>query len=239
MNSIIVIPTYNERENIKRLVEAVFALNLGLHILVVDDNSLDGTREIAQEFCRSNPDQFFLLERPAKLGLGSAYLDGFRYALSKNYDYIFEMDADFSHRPAYLPDFLKALEKYDVVVGSRYINHTVNVVNWPLKRLVISFLASKYVRLFLGLKIFDPTTGFKVFHRRVLEKINLDKVKSRGYSIQFEVIYRAAKNGFSLGEIPIVFYDRIDGYSKLYSRVVWEAVYMVWYLRIMSLLGRI
>ncbi len=226
--SLVIIPTYQEKENLKPLVEQVLSVR-GLDVLIIDDNSPDGTGEIADRLARGTG-RVNVMHRSRKLGLGTAYLDGFRYALQAGYDYIFEMDADFSHHPRYLPDFLREIEKYDLVIGSRYLQG-VNVVNWPLRRLALSYLANLYARLVTGLKVRDCTSGFKCYRRRVLKKIDLGKVKSDGYSFQIELSYLAQKAGFRLKEVPIVFEDRHAGSSKLSGGIIWEAVFVVWRLR--------
>ena len=177
-----------------------------------------------------------LISRAGKLGLGSAYIEGFRYALKNNYDYIFEMDADYSHSPKEIKNFLKAIKKYDLVLGSRYVKG-VNVVNWPMKRLLLSFLANRYTRVITGLPVFDATGGFKCFRRNVLESIDLNKIKSNGYTFQIEMTFKAWKKGFSIGEIPIIFIDRTAGQSKMSKKIVHEAIFMVWKLRIRSIFG--
>ncbi len=208
-----VIPTYNEKDNVERLVVAILALKKDLHILIVDDNSPDGTGEIADKLAKEFA-EIHVIHRKGKLGLGSAYREGFRYALDKVAPLIFEMDADFSHDPAYLPDFLEKIKECDVVVGSRYING-VSVVNWPIRRLMLSYGANVYTRLITGLKLTDCTSGFKCFRREVLETIDLDTMKSDGYSFQIEMNYRCMVNGFRIGEVPIIFIDRHAGSSKM------------------------
>ena len=230
MNSLIIIPTYNEKHNIEPLAEKILALNKGFHILFVDDNSPDGTGEVADSLAEKHP-EIFVLHRQAKGGLGTAYLEGFRYALIQKYDLIFSMDADFSHHPKFLPDFLPMMEKYDIVLGSKYVGG-IRLHNWSFKRLCLSLAANKYVRLITGLKLNDCTCGFKCFKREVLESIDLEKVYSKGYSIQVEMIYRAHKKGFSIGETPIVFYSRYSGVSKMSWKVMLESFLMVFWLRL-------
>lgn len=229
----VVVPTYNERDNIERLVADILAQDEGIEVLVVDDDSPDGTGEIVDRMVTGNP-RLHALHRPGKLGLGSAYCDGFRLALDKGADYIVEMDADFSHDPAMLPVFFEKMKVFDLVIGSRYLNG-VSVVNWPLRRLMLSYFASVYTRFITGLKISDCTGGFKCFRRAVLESIDLSRIKSDGYSFQIEMNYRCVENGFRIGEIPIIFVDRHAGSSKMSRKIVREAVFIVWKLKIGSI----
>jgi dolichol-phosphate mannosyltransferase len=231
--ALIIIPTYNECDNVKKLVEDIHHYQKKVHILFVDDNSPDGTAKIIKVLQQDNK-QVHLLERPGKMGLGSAYLAGFKYGLGKGYDYIFEMDADFSHDPKEIPNFLKAIEDHDLVLGSRYIKG-VNVVNWPLYRLLLSYFANVYSRLATGLPVQDATGGFKCFRREVLESLDFSKVKSNGYAFQIELSFKAWKNGFRLKEIPIIFIDRVAGVSKLSKSIMWEAIFLVWKLRFNSI----
>ncbi len=236
MEKLVIIPTYNERENIGPLLEQLMALPYGLDVLVVDDASPDGTAALVEERMRGEP-RIHILKRPGKMGLGSAYRDGFRYALEQGAEYIFEMDADFSHDPAAIGDFLVAARDADVVLGSRY-KGGVRVVNWPLNRLILSRSANVYTRIVTGLPVHDATGGYKCFRRRALEGIRLDRVRSDGYAFQIEVSFKCWKRGFTLREIPIVFVDRRAGVSKMNRRIIWEAAGMVWRLRLMSLLGK-
>lgn len=231
MKCMIVIPTYNEKANLPVLIEEIFKHQIPFSILIVDDNSPDGTGLIADELSKQYPDRVHVIHRAGKMGLGSAYIEGFKYALKWGADYIFEMDADFSHDPRYLPDFIEKIKDYDVVVGSRYVNG-ISVINWPLSRLVLSLIASQYVRLITGLKLTDTTAGYKCFSRKVLETIDLDAVYSNGYSFQIEMNYRTTKLGFKIGEIPIIFVDRHSGTSKMSGHIVREALYVVWKLRL-------
>lgn len=235
--SLIVIPTYNEKDNIERITHAILEVEPSLEILIVDDNSPDGTGQIADELAQQDS-RIFVLHRQEKSGLGSAYIAGFKYALERDYEYIFEMDADFSHDPKSLPQFLEKMDEYDLVLGSRYIRG-VNVVNWPMSRLLLSYYANVYARLVTGLPVRDTTGGFKCFRRQVLEQIDLDAVESDGYSFQIEMTFKAWKKGFTICEIPIIFVDRLAGTSKMSKKIVREAIVMVWKLRIQSLLGRI
>jgi|SRR5687768_13068183 len=236
MEKLVIVPTYNERDNIGALLDRLLALPFGLEVLVVDDNSPDGTGELVQARKEADP-RIHLLSRAGKLGLGSAYVAGFRYALERGAQYVFEMDADFSHDPDSIGDFLKAAEHADLVLGSRYL-HGVTVVHWPLSRLILSYSANVYTRLITGLPVRDATGGFKCFRRRALEAVNLDGVKSDGYSFQIEMSYKIWRKGFRIVEIPITFVDRRAGVSKMNQRIVWEAAWMVWRLRLMDLLGR-
>lgn len=229
----VVIPTYNEKDNIERLVTLILGLGRDLHVVIVDDNSPDGTGETADDLS-GRFSEVHVIHRSGKLGLGSAYRLGFKYAINKAAPLIFEMDADFSHDPAYLPAFLDKIKECDVVVGSRYING-VSVVNWPIRRLMLSYGANVYTRLITGLKLTDCTSGFKCFKREVLEAINLDAIRSDGYSFQIEMNYHCMEKGFRIGEIPIIFIDRHAGSSKMSKRIVREAVVMVWRLRIGSI----
>jgi dolichol-phosphate mannosyltransferase len=237
LKAMVVVPTYNERDNIEKLVAQVLAQDPDIHLLVVDDNSPDGTGALVDKLAAAN-DRIHLLRRGGKLGLGSAYRDGFRVALEKGADYIVEMDADFSHDPATLPQFFAKMGDYDLVIGSRYLNG-VSVVNWPLRRLILSYCASVYTRLVTGLKISDCTSGFKCFRREVIEAIDLSRIKSDGYSFQIEMNYRCVERGFRVGEIPIIFIDRHSGSSKMSKKIVREAVVMVWKLKLGSLLKKL
>lgn len=227
--ALIIIPTYNESENIPELIPKVLSEDEHLEILIVDDNSPDGTASLVKDIMKENP-RVHILERKGKMGLGSAYIAGFKYALEHNYDYVFEMDADFSHNPDDIPNFLEAIKENDLVIGSRYISG-VNVINWPFRRLLLSIGASKYVRFITSLPIKDPTGGYKCFRKEVLEALDLDSVMSDGYSFQIELNYKVWKKGFRIKEIPIVFYERINGKSKMSKKIVREAIVRVWQLR--------
>jgi len=235
--SLVIIPTFNELENIRKLIPAVLSQDNSIHLLIVDDNSLDGTGNYVEEESRKN-DRIHLLKREKKMGLGTAYLAGFKYALKNDYDFIFEMDADFSHDPNELKSFLVAIKENDLVLGSRYING-VRVLNWPMTRLLLSFFASVYTRLITGLPVRDATGGFKCFRRKVLESIDLNKIKSNGYSFQIEMTFKAYSKGFKIKEIPIVFTDRVKGKSKMSKKIVREAVTMVWKLRLQHMFGKL
>ncbi|MGB4261879.1 MAG: polyprenol monophosphomannose synthase [Candidatus Cloacimonas acidaminovorans] len=235
MKTLIIIPTYNEIDNIEKLLEQVLAKSETIEVLVIDDNSPDGTA-LRVKFMQSSEPRIHILERPGKMGLGSAYVTGFKYALERDYDYIIEMDADFSHNPEDIPLLLNAAKKYDLVIGSRYCEG-VNIIHWPIKRLLISYFASKYVRTITRMPVKDPTSGFKCFQRKVLENIDLDKILSDGYAFQIEMNFRAWVKGFHIKEIPIVFTERKNGVSKMSRKIVWEAAWMVWRLEFMRILG--
>jgi dolichol-phosphate mannosyltransferase len=235
--AVVVIPTYNEAQNVKRLIPEIFKHVPQIHILFVDDNSPDGTADIIKKQMEQNPN-VHLLQRAEKNGLGRAYIDGFKVALDMGFEYIFEMDADFSHDPKELPNFLKEMDDYDLVIGSRYIKG-VNVINWPLKRLLLSYFANVYTRVITGIPIRDCTGGFKCFRRQVLEAIDFRRIKSNGYAFQIELNYKAWKKGFRIKEIPIIFVDRVYGESKLSRRIMWEAVFLVWKLRFLSLIKKL
>ncbi|CAN5118463.1 polyprenol monophosphomannose synthase [soil metagenome] len=236
--ALVIVPTYNERENATRIIERVLETDARLEVLVVDDASPDGTAEAVAMVAAANP-RVHLIKRGAKLGLGTAYIAGFRWALERNYQYVFEMDADFSHDPAFLPRFLAAAANADLVIGSRYLDGRANVVNWPMTRLLMSYFANVYARAVTGLPVWDATGGFKCFRRKVLEAIDLSAVKSNGYAFQIEMTFRAWKLGFRVVEIPIVFSDRMEGTSKMSRHIVREAVWMVWRLRFLSLAGKL
>lgn len=232
-DSIVIIPTYNEKENIEKIIRAINALDKQFHILVIDDGSPDGTAAIVKRLMQ---DEFagglFIVERPGKLGLGTAYIQGFKWALQHDYEYIFEMDADFSHDPADLPRLYSAChdEGYDLAIGSRYVSG-VNVVNWPMGRVLMSYFASKYVRFVTGFKVHDTTAGFKCYRRRVLQTIELDKIRFRGYAFQIEMKFTAYKIGFRIKEVPVIFVNRREGVSKMSGGIFGEAFFGVMRLR--------
>ena len=232
--ALVIVPTYNERENITRLIGAILEQDPRLEILVVDDGSPDGTGAIVEDLIQHEP-RLHILKRPRKMGLGTAYLAGFSWALQQCYDFVFEMDADFSHDPAHLAQFLRAIEDADLVLGSRYRNGKVTVVNWPIKRLLLSYFANVYARVVTGLPVWDATGGFKCFRRKVLEAIDLTHVRSNGYAFQIEMSFRAWRKHFKIVEIPIVFVDRTEGQSKMSRSIVREAIWMVWRLRYWAL----
>lgn len=233
MKALVIIPTYNEAENAAAIIAEVLKQDKNLDVLIVDDNSPDKTGQIVTDLKKKNK-RIHLLEREGKQGLGSAYVAGFKFAIENQYDYIFEMDADFSHDPVVLSQMLLEIENNDLIIGSRYING-INVVNWPLHRLMLSWFASKYVRVITGMKINDPTGGFKCFRREVLESINLDSILSDGYSFQVEMNFRTWLRKFRIKEIPIVFTDRRSGQSKMSKKIVREAIWMVWKLKFLAL----
>jgi len=236
--ALVIIPTYDEASNIPQLLPQVLSQDECIDVLVVDDGSPDGTGQIADRMASENS-RINVLHREKKLGLGTAYLAGFAWALEREYDLILEMDADFSHDPKHLPEFLEAIQDADLVLGSRYLDGRVTVVNWPMGRLLLSYGANIYARVVTGLKVCDATGGFKCFRRRVLEAIDLDGVRSNGYAFQIEMSLRATKKGFKIKEIPIVFVDRSDGTSKMSGRIVREAIWMVWRLRFQAIMGRL
>jgi len=235
--ALIIFPTYNEKDNIQKIVHAVLPLDLRINVLIVDDNSPDGTGELADRLAAEH-DRVNVMHREKKEGLGKAYLAGFRWAIECKYDFIMEMDADFSHGPEYIKDFLREIQNNDLVIGSRYISG-VNVINWPMARLLLSYYANVYTRVITGLPLRDGTGGFKCFRREVLEAINLDDVQSSGYSFQIEMSMRAWKKGFRIKEIPIVFVDRVAGSSKMSKKIMREAIWMVWALRLKSMFGKL
>jgi dolichol-phosphate mannosyltransferase len=235
MSKLIIIPTYNEKENIEKIILKVFSLDVDFDILIVDDGSPDGTANIVKKIQKSCPKKLHIVERTGKLGLGTAYIFGFKWALKNNYDYIFEMDADFSHDPDDLIRLYKACheEKGDVAIGSRYIKG-VNIVNWPMSRLLMSFFASKYVKIITGMPIHDSTAGFKCYKRSVLEKINLEKIQFVGYAFQIEMKFTAWKYGFNVVEVPVIFTDRQEGASKMSGGIFFEAFFGVMQMKIKS-----
>ncbi len=237
--AVVVVPTYNEIENIERLLRTVFSLQRNFHILVVDDNSPDGTAAAVEQSFNVYPDKLFLLQREAKQGLGTAYIAGFKWALNKGYDYIFEMDADFSHNPNDLIRLFNAChrEGNDMAIGSRYVRG-VNVVNWPMSRVLLSWLASKYVRLITGMNIYDTTAGFICYKKKVLQKINLDRIRFVGYAFQIEMKYKAYFGKFKIVEVPVIFTDRTKGESKMSSGIISEAIFGVMAMKFKSVFNR-
>jgi dolichol-phosphate mannosyltransferase len=236
--ALVVIPTYNEAANLPQLIPQVLAQDDRLEVLVVDDASPDGTGQLADSMAQREP-RVHVLHREGKLGLGTAYIAGFHWALEQGYDYVFEMDADFSHDPVHLKEFLKAAASADLVLGSRYLGGRVTVVNWPIGRLMLSYWANVYARWVTGLHIWDLTGGFKCFRTKVLQAIDLSQVRSNGYAFQIEMSVRAWRKGFRLAEVPIVFVDRTEGQSKMNRRIVREAIWIVPRLRLMAWFGRI
>jgi len=230
---LVITPTYNEKENIENIIRKVFSLSKEFHMLIVEDNSPDGTADIVKRLIQEFPDRLFIKERKGKLGLGTAYLDGFRWGLEHGYDYMIEMDADFSHNPEDLPRLYEACStgKGDVVIGSRYVDGKISVVNWPMGRLMMSYYASKYVHIVTRMKVFDSTAGFVCYSRKVLEKMKFDKVKFVGYAFQIEMKYTATRLGFRIYEVPIIFTDRVLGSSKMSMKIFKEAFFGVFNLR--------
>lgn len=235
-DSIVIIPTYNEIENISNIINAIFNLEKDFHILIIDDGSPDGTANVVKDMQQEHSNELFLIERSGKLGLGTAYITGFKWALQNKYDYIFEMDADFSHNPNDLPKLYNAcaIDGYDLAIGSRYVSG-VNVVNWPMGRVLMSYYASKYVQFITGLPIHDTTAGFKCYRRTVLETINLDKIRFKGYAFQIEMKYTTYKYGFKIKEVPVIFVNRELGTSKMNSSIFGEAIFGVLRLRLDSI----
>jgi dolichol-phosphate mannosyltransferase len=235
--TLVVTPTYNEAENVERLLNAVLSQDPSIDMLIVDDNSPDGTAQIVEKLQQNN-NRIHLIKRAGKMGLGTAYVAGFKYAIENKFDYVMEMDADFSHDPNEIPKFLKMIQDYDVVLGSRYING-VRILNWPIRRLILSYTASLYTRIITGMPIKDTTGGYKCFKRKVLESIDLEKIHSNGYAFQIEMNYKAWKKGFKITELPITFVDRTHGTSKMSKKIVYEAVLLVWKLKLQSLLRKL
>ena len=234
---LVIIPTYNELTNIENMLKSILALPGELSILVVDDNSPDGTGEYVKERSQSDS-RIHVIQREGKLGLGTAYVAGFKYLLSHDFEIAVQIDADFSHDPKVIPEFLDVINEYDLVIGSRYIQG-VNVINWPMKRLLLSYFDNIYTKVITGMPIQDATGGFKCFRREVLESINLDNIHSNGYSFQIEMNFKTFKKGFKCKEIPIIFMDRVEGVSKMSKKIVREAITMVWKLRFKSIFGRL
>lgn len=238
MKKLVIIPTYNEKENVRSIINAVFALEQDFHVLIVDDSSPDGTANIVEEMRKEFPTHLHLLIRKTKDGLGKAYIAGFKWALEYGFDYVFEMDADFSHNPNDLPKLYDAAVNADMSIGSRYCRG-VNVVNWPMSRVLLSYFASKYVRFVLGVPIFDTTAGFVCFSRKVLENIGLEQVKMTGYGFQVEMKYRTFRKKFQIAEVPIIFTDRTQGESKMNGGIIKEAVFGVINLKLKSIFGKL
>ncbi len=236
---LVIVPTYNEAENVGKLLEEIFRLYPGmLDVLIIDDSSPDGTAGIVREL-QKRLDRLFLIERPGKMGLGTAYIEGFYHAIREGYDLVIEMDADYSHDPGVIARMLEKIEGADLVIGSRYMGNTVNVVNWPLGRLVLSKAASVYTRIITGMPVSDPTGGYKCFRVSALQTLDLDRIHSQGYSFQIEMNFRMWKKGYVIEEIPIVFVDRTVGKSKMTRKNVFEAVWVVWWLKILSMARRL
>ena len=231
-DSVIIIPTYNEKENIRNIIDAVLSLEHSFDVLVVDDGSPDGTSDIVKSIMVEHPGRVYIIERSGKLGLGTAYIAGFKWALQQNYEYVFEMDADFSHNPADVPALYEACAKdgYDLSIGSRYVTG-VNVVNWPMGRVLMSYFASKYVRMITGIPVYDTTAGFNCYRRKVLETINLDSIQFKGYAFQIEMKFTAHQCGFKIAEVPVIFINRELGTSKMNSSIFGEAFFGVMQLK--------
>ncbi|WP_445666751.1 polyprenol monophosphomannose synthase [Fodinibius sp. AD559] len=236
--TLVIVPTYNEANNISELIEQVINQDENIDLLIVDDGSPDGTADLVKEAQNKFGEQLHLIERSGKLGLGTAYVEGFKYGLNQGYSYICEMDADFSHNPKDLPKLIAEVKagNADVAIGSRYAKG-ISIINWPLSRLILSYSANLYARFITGLPIFDTTAGFKCIHRKVLEGISVDKIRSNGYAFQIELHFRAWQAGFSLTEVAIIFREREEGVSKMSKSIVWEAIWRVWTLKIQSIFG--
>jgi dolichol-phosphate mannosyltransferase len=235
--TLVIIPTYNEANNISELINQVLNQGDNIDLLIVDDGSPDGTADLVKEAQNKFGDRLHLIERSGKLGLGTAYVEGFKYGLDRQYSYICEMDADFSHNPEDLPKLIAEVKAgADVAIGSRYAKG-ISIINWPLSRLILSYGANLYARFITGLPIFDTTAGFKCIHRKVLEDISVDKIRSNGYAFQIELHFRAWQAGFSLREVAIIFREREEGVSKMSKSIVWEAIWRVWTLKIQSIFG--
>jgi len=236
MRTLVIIPTYNEMENISFVLSRVLSIRNDIDILVIDDNSADGTGEYVRELSRRER-RLKLQTRPAKLGLGTAYIEGFRYAVREEYDYIFEMDADLSHNPDDIPRFLETIKNADLVVGSRYFEG-VSVVNWPISRLLLSYFANMYARVVTGVPVKDMTSGYKCYRKKVVEMLLKEKIVSDGYSFQIETVFWAYRNNFKVKELPIIFIDRVEGSSKMSKKIVWEAFWVVWRLRLVGMMSK-
>ena len=236
---VIIIPSYNEKENIEKIIRAVFALEGGYHIIIIEDGSPDGTGQIVRRLMTEFPDRLFMIERAGKQGLGTAYIAGFKWAISRGYDYVFEMDADFSHNPEDVPRLYRACseEGADLAIGSRYCNG-ISVINWPIGRVIMSYFASVFVRKVLGMDVYDTTAGFKCYRRKVLETIDLDNIRMKGYGFQIEMKYSAYRLGFRIKEVPIIFVDRKEGSSKMSSGIFGEAFWGVLRMRFRKIKGR-
>ena len=239
-SALVIVPTYNEAHNITKLIECVLSLREQIDILIIDDGSPDGTADLVKDLQKKHADRLFLINRSGKQGLGTAYVEGFRFALKHDYTYICEMDADFSHNPQDLPRLINRVKKQgvDVAIGSRY-KRGISIINWPLTRLILSYGANTYARFVTGLPVFDTTAGFKCIHRQVLEGISLDRISSNGYAFQIELHFRAWKAGFNIEEVSIIFREREEGVSKMSKKIVWEAIWRVWSLKFKSLFGRL
>jgi len=236
--TLIIIPTYNEIDNIEKMITTLFALYPAISLLIIEDGSPDGTADVVKKFQQQYPNNLFMIERTGKLGLGTAYVTGFKWALERKYEFVFEMDCDFSHDPKQIPDLLTAAQTNDLVIGSRYIDG-IRIINWPFKRLLLSYLASIYTRFVTSIPVFDTTGGFKCFNRRALESINLDDIISSGYIFQLELNYKVWSRGLNVKEVPIIFYERRDGQSKMAGGIIFEALFAVLRLRWRRLVNRL
>ncbi len=236
-NTLVIIPTYNELTNISNMIPEIFNLYPEIHILIVDDNSPDGTGSYVKKLMETD-NRIHIIEREKKLGLGTAYVAGFKYVLANGYTYAIQMDADFSHDPIVIKKFLENITEHDLIIGSRYISG-INVINWPMSRLLLSYFANIYTRIITGLPVMDCTAGYKCFKREVLESLDLNRIHSNGYSFQIEINFKAWKKGFRIFEVPIIFMDRFEGHSKMSKKIVREAIWMVWKLRLQSIFGKL
>ncbi len=234
--TLIIIPTFNEIDNVERMITTLFDLHQGISLLIIEDGSPDGTAKAVTSLQKKYPDRLHMIQRSGKLGLGTAYVTGFKWALARDYQFIFEMDCDFSHDPKQVPDLLKAAQTNDLVIGSRYIDG-IRIINWPFKRLLLSYLASIYSRFITGIPVYDTTGGFKCFTRKALEGLNLDNIVSTGYIFQLELNYKVWASGLKVKEVPIIFYERRDGQSKMAGGIIFEALFAVLRLRVMKTFG--
>jgi len=234
--TLIIIPTYNEIDNVERMIKTLFQLHTGISILIIEDGSPDGTADIVKKLQSDFPDHLHMIQRSGKLGLGTAYVTGFKWALERDYAYIFEMDCDFSHDPLQVPDLLTAAQENDLVIGSRYIGG-IRIINWPFRRLLLSYLASVYTRFITGIPVFDTTGGFKCFTRKALASLDLDNIISSGYIFQLELNYKVWSKGLKVKEVPIIFYERRDGQSKMAGGIIFEALFAVCRLRFKKIFG--
>lgn len=236
--TLIIIPTYNEIDNIERMITTLFDLHKGVNLLIIEDGSPDGTAEVVKKYQEKFPEQLHMIQRTGKLGLGTAYVTGFKWALEREYQFVFEMDCDFSHDPAQVPDLLEAAQSNDLVIGSRYIDG-IRIINWPFRRLLLSYLASIYTRFITNIPVFDTTGGFKCFSRKALEALDLNNIISKGYIFQLELNYKVWSKGLRVKEVPIIFYERRDGQSKMAGGIIFEALFSVVRLRVHKILGKL
>jgi len=234
--TLVIIPTYNEIDNIERMITTMLSMHQGISLLIIEDGSPDGTADVVKRLQKEHPDHLHMIERTGKLGLGTAYVTGFKWALERDYEYVFEMDCDFSHDPKQVPDLLEAAQTNDLVIGSRYIDG-IRIINWPFRRLLLSYLASIYTRFVTGIPVQDTTGGFKCFTRKALSSLNLDNIVSTGYIFQLELNYKIWSLGMKVKEVPIIFYERRDGQSKMAGGIIFEALFAVLRLRVMKTFG--